>query len=50
MYGEHLSVAMSLSSLRLRIFIKLLTCVPPYGYRTLALAVVSAMRIECDTY
>ena len=50
MYGDNLSVAMALSSLLLIIFIKLLTCVPPYGYRTSALAVVSAMRIECDTY
>ena len=45
MYGEHLCVAMSLSSLLLRIFIKLLSCVPPYGYRMSALAVVSAMII-----
>ena len=50
MYGENLNVAMSLSSLLLRIFIKLLTCVPPYGYKTSALAVVSTMRIKCDTY
>ncbi len=45
-YGEKLSVAMSLSSLLLRIFIKLLTCVPPYGFKTSALAVVSTMRIN----
>ena len=31
MYGENLSVEMSLSSLLLRIFIKMLTCVPPQG-------------------
>ena len=49
-YGENLSVAMSLSSLLLRIFIKLLTCVPPYGFKTSALAVVSTMRIKCDKY
>ena len=50
MYGENVSVAMSLSSFLLRIFIKLLTCVHPYGYKTSALTVVSAMRIKCDTY
>ena len=44
MYGENLSVEMSLSSLLLRIFIKLLACVPPYGYKTSALAMVSTMR------
>ena len=33
-YGENLSVAMSLSSLLLRIFIKMLTCVLPYGFKT----------------
>ena len=50
LYKINILLLLLLSSLLLRIFIKLLTCVPPYGYRTSALAVVSAMRIECDTY
>ena len=44
MYGDNLSVEISLSSLLLRIFIKLLGCVPPYGYKMAALVVVSTIR------